>query len=258
MSQKRKTTMARKTKTPPQNDQLDQLLQSLKLPRMRSIITRELETASTTQPSYSDFLVRLLQEEFGHRQERSVEYRIKQARLPERWAIETFPFQQQPAIRASTIREFARLDFVSRAANLVFIGGTGVGKTGLATGILLKALQNGYRGLFLKAQDLFDEMYASLADRSTRRLLNRLARVDVLVVDEMGYLNLRPEQSNAFFKLMDERYGKRSTIITTNLDYDHWYDFLGKKEMVQALLDRLRHRCHTLRIDGVSLRAPEG
>lgn len=250
--------MPRKTKTPPQNDELDQLLQSLKLPRMRSVIDRELEAASAAQPGYSDFLVRLLREELGHRQERSVEYRIKQARLPERWAIETFPFKKQPAIRAAAIREFAELDFVSRAANLVFIGGTGVGKTGLATGILLKALQNGYRGLFLKAQDLFDDMYASLADRSTRRLLNRLARVDVLLVDEMGYLNLRPEQSNAFFKLMDERYGKRSTIITTNLDYDQWYDFLGKKEMVQALLDRLRHRCHTVRIDGNSLRAPEG
>ena len=77
------------------------------------------------------------------------------------------------------------LDFVARAENIVFIGATGVGKSGLATGLLLKALQNGYRGLFLKAQDLFDEMYASVADRSSRKLLNRLARVDVLVIHEM-------------------------------------------------------------------------
>ena len=96
-------------------------------------------------------------------------------------------------------------------------GETGVGKTGLACGLLLKALQNGYRCQFIRAQDLFDEMYASLADRSTRQLLNRLARLDVLLIDEIGYLNLKPEQSNIFFKLMEERYRQHSTIITTNL-----------------------------------------
>jgi DNA replication protein DnaC len=245
-------------KTPPETDELDQLLITLKLPRIREIIGRELETATKSQPSYSAFVARLLREELQDRQRRSVEYRIKQARLPERWSIETFPFKRQPSLRASAIRELAGLDFVARAANLVLIGDTGVGKTGLASALLLKALENGYRGFFIKAQDLFDEVYASLADRSTRRLLNRLARVDVLLIDEMGYLNLRPEQSNAFFKLMDERYKKHATVITTNLDYPKWYDFLGKKEMVKALLDRLRHHCTTIRIDGKSLRDPEG
>jgi DNA replication protein DnaC len=153
--------------------------------------------------------------------------------------------------------QLAQLDFVDRAANLVFIGSTGVGKTGLASGLLMKALQAGHRCLFIKAQDLFDEMYRSLADYSSRRLLDRLSRIDVLLIDEMGYLNLRPEQSNIFFKLMEERYGKKATIISTNLDYDEWYAFLGQKEMVAALLDRLRHRCHTIRIDGPSLRTPE-
>ena len=81
------------------------------------------------------------------------------------------------------IRTFAELEFIPRAENIVFVGPTGVGKTGLASGLLLKALQNGHRGIFMRAQDLFDEMYASLADRSTRRFLNRLARVDVLLID---------------------------------------------------------------------------
>ena len=94
----------------------------------------------------------------------------------------------------------------------------------------------------MRAQDLFDEMYASLADRSTRLLVNRLAKVELLVIDEMGYLNLKPEQTNIFFKLMEERYRRRSTIITTNLDYDEWANFLGNKSLVTALLSRLRHR----------------
>jgi len=121
---------------------------------------------------------------------------------------------------------------------------------------LLKALQNGHRGVFMRAQDLFDEMYASIADRSTRRLLNRLVKVDLLVIDEMGYLNLRPEQTNIFFKLMEERYRQRSTIITTNLDYAEWGNFLGNKALVEALLSRLRHQCHTVKIDGPSPRDP--
>ena len=176
---------------------------------------------------------------------------------PECWTIESFPFRLQKGVNRRQINTFAGLDFVPKAENLVFIGPTGVGKTGLATGLLLKALQNGYRALFIKAQDLFDEMYASLADRSTRTLLNQLARVDVLCVDEMGYLTIKPEQANIFFKLMEERYTRKPTIITTNLAYDEWHQFLGNRSMVEALLSRLRHRCHTVEIAGPSLRDPQ-
>ena len=156
--------------------------------------------------------------------------------------------------RVSTVK---KLFFVAKHENLVLVGKTGVGKTGLACGLLLKALQNGHRCQFIRAQDLFDEMYASLADRSTRRLLNRLSRLDVLLIDEFGYLNLKPEQSNTFFKLMEERYHRHSTIITTNLVYDEWHNFPGNKPMVDALLSRVRHYCHTVTIDGPSLREPQ-
>ena len=99
----------------------------------------------------------------------------------------------------------AELEFVGKAENIVFIGPTAVGKSGLATGLVLKALENGYRCQFVVAQDLFDEMYASLADRSSRQLVKRLARLDILFIDELGYISLKPEQSNIFFKLMEER-----------------------------------------------------
>jgi len=239
-------------------EEIAQLLKSLRLARIAEILDDELALAEANHASYQELLARLLRAQWHRAQETALAWRIDRARLPEEWTLESFPWKRQPGISQKQIRGFAELDFIAKAENLVFVGPTGVGKTGLASGLLLKALQNGHRGLFVRAQDLFDDMYASLADRSSRKLIDRLARVDVLVIDEMGYLNLKPEQTNIFFKLMEERYRRRSTIITTNLDYDEWHNFLGNKALVDALLSRLRHQCQTIRIDGPSLRDARG
>jgi len=200
-----------------------------------TISPRELERAETRSPSYSDFLAKLLREEYQSQEMRFLEHRIRRARLPERWSLDTYPWDRQPGVSKAAMMQLAQLDFIDRAANLVFIGPTGVGKTGLASAILLAALLAGRRGLFIKAQDLFDEMYRSLADHSSRKLLRKLTRIDLLLIDEMGYLNLRPEQSNIFFKLMEERYGKAATIITTNLEYEDWYgDELNRAPLALA------------------------
>jgi DNA replication protein DnaC len=239
------------------DDDLEQLLRSLKLNQIRAILEERLEAATKEGPSFADFLRRLLREEYHAQQTRFLEGRIYRAQIPERWPLETFPWDRQPGVQRSVIEQLATLSFIGTGTSLVLIGPTGVGKTGLACGLLLKALFAGRRGQFVPAQDLFDDMFRSLADHSSRKLLDRMIRVETLLIDELGYLNLRPEQSNLFFKLMEERYVRRlSTIITTNLDYEEWYAFLGQKPMVAALLDRLRHRCTTLRIDGPSLRTP--
>jgi DNA replication protein DnaC len=240
------------------NEELQQLLKNLHLKKTLEILEDQLARADKEGLPIQKLLVRLLRAEWEARQQSALAWRIKNARMPEQWTLESFPFKNQTGVSQRQIRTFAELDFVPKAENIVFIGPTGVGKTGLASSLLLKALQNGYRGLFVKAQDLFDEMYASLADRSSRKLVNHLARVDVLVIDEMGYLNLKPEQTNIFFKLMEERHHRRPTIITTNLDYAEWHGFLGNKPLVEALLSRLRERCHTVKIDGPCLRAQQG
>jgi DNA replication protein DnaC len=239
-------------------DDLEQLLRALRLHKIAEILDAELAAADKKELSYREVLARLFRAQWHQRQVDALTWRIKRAELPEPWTLESFPFKQQPGVSQKQIRNLAELDFIGKAENIVFIGPTAVGKSGLAMGLLMKALQNGHRALFVPAQDLFDEMYASLADRSSRRLLDRLARVDVLAIDELGYLNLKPEQTNIFFKLMEERYRRKPTIITTNLEYEEWHNFLGNKALVEALLSRLRHQCHTIRITGPSLREPQG
>ena len=240
------------------NEELEQLLKNLKLRRILDTYDQQLRAADKEDVSYTEFVTRLMRAQWHARQEHALEWRIRNAKLPERWSLDTFPFQRQPGVNRKQIRAFAELDFINKKENIVFVGPTGVGKTGLASGIVLKALENGHRCQFVKAQDLFDDMYASLADRSSRQLLKRLARLDVLLIDELGYLNLKPEQSNIFFKLMEERYRRKPTIVTTNLSYDEWAGFLGNRNMVEAMLSRIRHHCHTVRIDGPSLRDPQG
>jgi len=237
-------------------EKLHQLLLELRLKGMDNALDRELERAEKEGTSVSELIYRLLMEEQAYRQERSLHNRINQAKIPWDWTLKTFPFDKQPGVSKAQIQELAGLSFLERAENIVFIGDPGTGKSGLAIGLLRKALVGGHRGRFYNAQDLLDELYASLADRTTPKLIKQLCRYRILLLDELGYLTLKPEQVNAFFKLMGERYGRTSTIITTNLDYPEWYDLFQRKPLVDALLDRLKHRCITIRIDGPSLRVP--
>lgn len=232
-----------------------QLLDELKFKGMANIFPELLVKAERDGWSHQDLLQQLLSEELRYRRERSTLYRLGQAKIPWTWTLNTFPYEQQPSVDRTRIMTLAGLDFMQRGENIIFTGSTGTGKSGLASGILRQAIIAGSRGRFYNVQDLLDELYASLADRSTPALLRKLCRYDLLVLDELGYLTLTSEQMNSFFKLMKERYEtKKSTIITTNLDFEHWYDILQPKDMVDALLDRLRHRCCIIHIDGESLR----
>ena len=238
-------------------DQLQTLLAQLRFHGMAAALDDEIERAEREATPAAELLHRLLNAEAASRRQRSLAYRLDQAHLPWHWTLDTFPFERQPGINKGQIKTLAGLDFIRRADNVLLIGPPGTGKTGIALGLLREACLNGYRGRFYNAQALLDELYASLADRSTARLLKRLSRHQPMVIDEIGYLTLKPEQANAFFRLMDERYNRVSTIITTNLDLPEWYELFQKKPLVDALLDRLQHHCITIRIDGPSLRSPD-
>ena len=240
-------------------EEIDQLLANLKLRRMREIVARELKRAAEQGTAPDEFLLRLLREQWAYAQERTACNRLESARIAEKFDLSTFPYTLQTGVQRSQIEHLSHLEFLAQGGNVIFIGEPGVGKTGIATGLLLRAVQAGHSSRFIKAQDLFDQMYASLADRTTRAYLNSLARLPLLLIDELGYLTIRPEQANIFFRLMDMRYtAKRSTLITTNLEYDGWGKLLGDEDKAKAMLSRLRHNCTTIHINGPTLRTPKG
>lgn len=239
--------------------ELHDLCDALKLRYSRESIEDVLKDAQRRKPSYSQFLRDLLGRELEDKRRRTIASRIEHCGLSDYWVLETYPWhiQKSMAKHRKAIEELAELDFLGRGESVVFVGKAGVGKSGLASGLLLKALFAGRTARAIKAQSLFEEFEHSQADRTTKRLIKRLSVVELLLVDEFGYVQARnTPQVNQLFRLMDNRSSRKSTIITTNLGFEEWGSFLGDKPLTAALLSRLLQKCHVFPVDGVNLRDP--
>jgi DNA replication protein DnaC len=233
-------------------------LKRLGLHAIAEFFEREGQKAAKTKQSYVGFLDHLVDEELAQKADRSVNARIVRGRFPTIKTLEGFQFAFQPSIPAPLIRELAELGFLARAENICLVGPPGTGKTHLGIAIGIRACGAHKRVLFRSVAELLDELVAATVDHTLGARLATLGRVDLLILDELGYLPMDPRRANLFFQLISRLYEHGSIILTTNKPFEEWGTVFGGDEIIAgAVLDRLLHHCHVVAINGPSYRTKD-
>jgi DNA replication protein DnaC len=233
------------------DEALKSILKHLRLGGLLARWDELLAEARRGRFSHERLLKHVLEAEYRAKSEHARILRRKRANIPEILEIETFPFARQPKLDRKRVMSFYdSFDYMTKRQNIVWLGPTGCGKSGLATGFLLQALDRGYRGYFIGFPELLAELYASVADHSEAKLLRKYAAYDCLVIDEVGYVEIEAVQVGLFFTLMQKRDKRKTTLITSNLGFSEWGSFLKNPQLTSALLDRLTASGHTINMKG--------
>jgi DNA replication protein DnaC len=237
----------------------EELTQTLKYLRLWGLLAHWDEyLAFAQQQRFSPvrLLRHVLQEESKVHHENARKLRLRRARIPELWLMETFPFDRQPKLDKKKILSlYDAFDYMTKNQNCLWLGPTGSGKTGLATGFLIQAIQRGYTGRYVRFADLIAELFRSLADHSETQVLKRYLSYDCLLIDEVGYIEVEPAQVGLFFTLMHQRHRRKPTLLTSNLGFGEWRSFLKNDHLTAALIDRLTENSHVINMKHcVSLR----
>lgn len=240
------------------NDQLAAKLKYLHLDGLREHWDDYLKLAGDQRFSHGRLLTHIIEEEYRIKRGRLHQRRLQTARLPEPWVIESYPFARQPKLNQKKIMAiYDSLEYLRQSQNIIWLGSTGVGKTGLATSFLTHAIDQGYSGRYILFAELVAQFYQSVADRSEAKVLKKYLSYDCLLIDELGYVEVDPIQVGLFFTLMQKRHKKKPTLITSNLGFSDWNSFLKNPHLTAALIDRLTENSHIFNLrECVSLRAP--
>lgn len=230
-------------------------LKRLSLHTMAACFEQEADTAAKAGSSFTDFLARLIEQELASKTDRSIRERISKARFPMLRTLEQFDFAFQPSLSAAEVRELGNLGFLEHAENVILVGRSGTGKSHLAISLGLKACEARRRVLFFTAAQLMEQLVAATVSRTLGSWLETLGRLDLLIIDELGYLPVAtPQHANLFFQLISRRYERGSVILTTNRPFEQWGTTFGDDTIAAAILDRLLHHAHILAITGPSYR----
>jgi DNA replication protein DnaC len=233
---------------------LEHYLKTLKLP---SILREHRKMAAVCQAEgadYSTYLLRLIEQEIHDREQRAAERRLKSACFPVVKTLDSFRFDAQPSINQPLVRELAHCEFIKERENVLLIGNSGTGKTHLATALAFAACQMGFRVRFFGVTGLVTQLLERREERQLERFFKQLERVDLLVLDELGYVPFSKMGAELLFEVVSRAYERTSLVVTTNLPFESWTEVMGSQRLTGALLDRLTHRVHILEANGESFR----
>jgi DNA replication protein DnaC len=227
---------------------------SLRLSAAADELIKLLAEAEANEMSYLSFADRLAEHELVQRQDKRVSRNRKMAAFPAEKRLEGFDYRHQTTITKRQVNALLDFQFIDERNNLVFIGPPGVGKTHLAIGIGYKAVEAGYRVLFRNALDLVEELELAEMKGELKKRVSALAKYDLLIIDELGYLPMTRQARYNLFQLINSLYEYRSIILTTNKDFTSWGEFFHDDNVAVPIIDRVIHHSHIFMLGGESYR----
>ena len=234
---------------------LEHHLKELKLPSFLREYGKMAALCAAEGVDHPQYLLRLAELELIDRHQRMVERRIRAARFPAVKSLDTFDFPAIPSVNKALVMELARCEYIERRENVIAVGNSGTGKTHIALGLGLAACQRGVSvGFTTAAAALVHELMEARDERRLLNLQRQLSRLNLLIIDELGFVPLSTTGAELLFEVFSQRYERGSILVTTNLPFDEWTEVFGSERLTGALLDRLTHHVHILEMNGESYR----
>lgn len=232
-------------------------LKTLRLPTMLAEHARLSREAADSDQSYDDYLLKLTELEVVQRGANAIAARIRNAGFPVSKDLETFDFTLTPNLNKQKVLELSRGEWIGQHYNLALIGNSGTGKTHLTVALGQAACRAGQRVKFYTAQALVNHLEEAQKNYRLERMLSTLEKIDLLIVDELGYISFSRSGAELLFQVFADRYERGSILITSNLPFGEWGQIFQGERMTAALLDRFTHRCHIFKMNGESYRFRE-
>lgn len=231
-----------------------QNLEYLKMKQMTLHLNEVIDFSVNNQMSFIDTLIKLTNYEIDVREQNMIQSMVKVGAFPHLKEIKDFDFSFQPTVNQQQILDFLTLRFIEKNENIVFLGPSGVGKTHLATSIGITAAKKRTSTYFIKCHDLIQNLKRARLENRLESRLKHYTKYKLLIIDEIGYLPIDAEDAKLFFQLIDMRYEKRSTILTTNVNFKSWDEIFQEPKLANAILDRILHHATVVTIAGESYR----